>query len=173
MRIIIEYQKLCYSLFHSARLLPTRSFREDAQYKSPGHYANLPNDTVPILVPWGTKERFGSSSRTISVRITFGTYLVSAHSSCQWHFAIISTFLLQIVLYRLFEYRILFISARCFLAGKLVCNPWHTQLYQNERAFSVSEELFANTSQRLIYRKSRNKRDACLNLGNSRSIIRS
>lgn len=30
MRIIIEYQKLCYSLFHSARLLPARPFREDA-----------------------------------------------------------------------------------------------------------------------------------------------
>lgn len=47
MRIIIEYQKLCYSLFHSARLLPACPFRENAQYKSPGHYANPPNDIVP------------------------------------------------------------------------------------------------------------------------------
>lgn len=56
MRIIIEYQKLCYSLFHSARLLPTRPFREDVQYKFPGHYANLPNDTVPTSIV----RRFGS-----------------------------------------------------------------------------------------------------------------
>lgn len=31
MRIIIEYQKLCYSLFHSAHLLPARRFRGPVQ----------------------------------------------------------------------------------------------------------------------------------------------
>lgn len=61
MRIIIEYQKLCYSLFHSARLLPACPFREDAQYKSPGHYANPPNDIVPTSTLRRIhRERFGS-----------------------------------------------------------------------------------------------------------------
>lgn len=71
MRIIIEYQKLCYSLFHSAHLLPARPFREDAQYKSPGHYANPPNDTVPTSILRSISRRFGSPPPQIPVR-TFG-----------------------------------------------------------------------------------------------------
>jgi len=84
MRIIIEYQKLCYSLFHSVHLLPMRLFREDAQYKSPGHYANPPNDTVPTQ----------STLRSIRIFTTDGTCTnfsarIISYSRGRCHFAIL------------------------------------------------------------------------------------
>lgn len=69
MRIIIEYQKLLFIISFGAFATNAPFSRRRAQYKSPGHYANLPNDTVPTSIPRSTSERFGSPLRTIPVRI--------------------------------------------------------------------------------------------------------
>lgn len=95
-RIIIEYQKLCYSLFHSARLLPARPFREDAQYKSPVIMLIRQMIQSPPRTCRGSSERFGS---------TYGRYLdevsarVISYSRGRCHSAI----LIRAVLYRVFE----------------------------------------------------------------------
>lgn len=62
MRIIIEYQKLLFIISFGAFATNAAFLQRRAQYKSPGHYANLSNDTVPTSNSWGINERYGSSS---------------------------------------------------------------------------------------------------------------
>ena len=60
MRIIIEYQKLCYSLFHSAHLLPARRFRGPSAVKVPGDYANPGK--------WYSRQRYDAEAEDLGER---------------------------------------------------------------------------------------------------------